>query len=309
MVSVKFASLFAFVAASMVAAAPMALKKRQNTDLDVTILQYALTLEHLEAKFYHQALKNLSKKDFADAGFAPAIRQRFGEIGGHEIQHVQFLEAALGADAVQACTYDFGAGVTDVKSFIATAQLLEGVGVSAYLGAAALITNPDYLTAAGSILTTESRHSAWVQSSAALSDPAGAAYDVPTNFNQTYSLAAPLIVSCPSSNAALPVVAFPALSLSPATNLQPGQTISVSGEGVQDGQYLAVLTAGGQYFSQIQNGQATVPSNTSTGRSYFLVTSSNDAVSDDNTIAGPVASDYLLSASEAFALVKDQYKN
>lgn len=305
MVSVKFASLLTFVAASMVAAAPAALKKR--SDIDTTILQYALTLEHLEAKFYHMALKNLSAKDFANAGFAPAIRQRFGEIGGHEIQHVKFLEAALGADAVKACTYDFGAGVTDVKSFIATAQLLEGVGVSAYLGAAALITNPDYLTAAGSILTTESRHSAWVQSSAALSDPAGAAYDVPTNFNQTYSLAAPLIKSCPSSNAPLPVAAFPTLNLSPASNLQPGQSVTVSGKGVKDGQYLAVLTAGGQYFSKIKNGKATVPKNTSTGRSYFLVTSGNSTVSDDTTIAGPVASDYLLSASEAFSLVKSQY--
>ncbi|PWN22233.1 hypothetical protein BCV69DRAFT_281243 [Microstroma glucosiphilum] len=305
MVSVKFASLFAFVAASMVAAAPAALKKR--ADIDTTILQYALTLEHLEAKFYHTALKNLSAKDFANAGYAPAIRERFAEIGGHEIQHVQFLEAAIGADANKACTYDFGAGVTDVKSFIATSQLLEGVGVSAYLGAAALITNPTYLTAAGSILTTESRHSAWVQSSAALSDPAGAAYDVPTNFNQTYSLAAPLIKSCPKSNTALPVMAFPTLTLNPASNLQPGQTVSVSGKGVKDGQYLAVLTAGGQYFSKIENGKATVPKKTSTGRSYFLVTSSNGTVSDDSTIAGPVASDYLLSASQAYDLVKSQY--
>lgn len=57
------------------------------------------------------------------------VRERFTEIAAHEKTHVEFLTTALkaaGATPVQACTYDFG--VTSPQTFLATAQILEGVG-------------------------------------------------------------------------------------------------------------------------------------------------------------------------------------
>lgn len=59
----------------------------------------------------------------------------------------------MGSAATKPCEYSFP--VKSVNDFVAIAQVLEGVGVTAYLGAAQFLHTPAYLTAAGSILTTE----------------------------------------------------------------------------------------------------------------------------------------------------------
>lgn len=82
--------------------------------------------------------------------------------------------------------------------FVATASVLEGVGVSAYLGAAADNMSNDYLTAADSILTVEARHSSYIRSS--LKEPPFVRpFDTPLSINDAYTLAARLITACPSS--------------------------------------------------------------------------------------------------------------
>jgi len=145
-------SLLAF--ATLALSSPLILKRSTTqTPTETQILQFALTLEHLENTFYTQFLDEFSKEDFAKAGFDPFVRARFEQISEHEATHVAFLTGVLGPDAPAACTYNFP--VKTVDDFVTVGQVLEGVGVTAYLGAAQFLTTPSTLTSAGSILTTE----------------------------------------------------------------------------------------------------------------------------------------------------------
>ncbi|CAK5265908.1 unnamed protein product, partial [Mycena citricolor] len=126
---------------------------------DPQVLNFALTLEHLESAFYDQVLSRFSPADFSSAGFPDWARGRFKQIQAHEASHVTFLTTALtaaGAKAVDSCQYNFG--ITDVSSAVAVSASLEAVGSAAYTGAAQYINDKNYLTAAASILGTETRH-------------------------------------------------------------------------------------------------------------------------------------------------------
>jgi rubrerythrin len=131
-------------------------KRWTTPPTDVQVLQYALTLEHLEATFYAQALDKFSAQDFTDAGFPDWVRGRTSQIAMHEASHVKLLSAALGNMSTPACEYAFP--YTDVKSFLGLASALENIGVSAYAGANQYITDATYSTVAATILGVEARH-------------------------------------------------------------------------------------------------------------------------------------------------------
>src|SRR4051794_36650722 len=94
----------------------------------------------------------------------------------------------------------FPSPYTDPKSFAALSQVLEGVGASAYTGAAQLPTNKASLTAAPSTLATKARHASWVASAVNMVTPWGTAFETPLGLNEVFTLAAGFITSCPSSN-------------------------------------------------------------------------------------------------------------
>jgi len=198
---------------------------------------------------------------------------------------------AAGAPAVQECTYSFG--VTDVPSFIATAAVLEGVGVTAYLGAADFISSRAYLTAAGSILTIEARHNAYLRS-VTNQRPAPQTFDVPQTFNEVFSLAAPMIVSCPSSNPTfLPLKAFPALTVTNSGNgtILTGSKITVQAKLDWTGPvYAAFVGSTGPVLAEIESNNGsytvTIPANVH-GQSYLLLTKHKKRVNDDTIVAGP----------------------
>ena len=122
---------------------------------DVGILNYALTLEYLEAAFYNEATANNKKKTFIKGAEAQAFLKR---VTADENAHVAFLKKALGSKAVKAPKVDFGATISSEAAFLKTSVALENTGVAAYAGQALNITNPAYVAAALSIHSVEARH-------------------------------------------------------------------------------------------------------------------------------------------------------
>lgn len=141
----------------------------QSTASLFDVLNYALTLEYLEAEFYKQGL--------AAAGLIPAgaPNNAIKTIGDHEAAHVKFLQTAItgaGGTPVTSPTFDFTAGgafanvFKDYATFLAVAQTFEDTGVRAYKGQAAntnLMANNDVLTAALNIHSVEARHASHIR--------------------------------------------------------------------------------------------------------------------------------------------------
>jgi hypothetical protein len=267
--------------------------------LSVDILNYALTLEHLEATFYREGLAKFSSADFVAAGIPASSYTRLTEVAAHEKAHVDFLTTALGTAATKECVYSFPS--SSVAEFLGVASILEGVGVSAYLGAARQIANKDYLTAAGSILTIESRHSAYLRdtSSQQKLSPFPSSQDVPLTPNAVYTLASAFIKSCPSTNPALPVKAYPALAATAAGSVAAGSTVQIkSAAALAPGSataklYAAFITAGGPVYADLTpasdgvNFSAKVPATGVVGQSYLVLCNCAEKVDDSTIVAGP----------------------
>jgi rubrerythrin len=153
---------------------------------DVGIVNFALTLEYLEAAFYEKALSlNLSSdvKSFAE------------EFGKDESQHVDALTGSvrqLGGKPAAMPTFSFP--ITNEASFLKLAQTLEDTGVSAYNGAAPSIQSKEVLAAAGGIVQIEGRHAGIIRLLNGVA-PAPVAFDRTETKSQVLAAVQPLIKS------------------------------------------------------------------------------------------------------------------
>jgi ferritin-like protein len=139
---------------------------------DIAILNYALTLEYLEAAFYTEA-EAMGALTGELAGFNRVV-------GKHERQHVKALKAVLGSNAVKRPRFNFRGTTEDAARYAATAQKLEDTGVSAYKGQAPRLKSSALLAAALAIHAVEARHASWIRLINGAS-PAPEAFDQPAS--------------------------------------------------------------------------------------------------------------------------------
>ena len=154
---------------------------------DIEILNFALTLEYLEAAFYDQAQK--------EAKLSSEVADLAKLVGGHEQEHVDGLTQAiedLGGKPVAAPGVDFGDAFSSEEAFLALGVTFEDTGVSAYNGAGPMIQSKELLAVAGQIVQIEGRHAAAVRFAAG-EMPAPDAFDPTLTVDEVLKAVEPFV--------------------------------------------------------------------------------------------------------------------
>jgi hypothetical protein len=142
---------------------------------DVAILNYALTLEYLQAAFYTEAER------------MGALRGRAAEaaevVGAVERAHIKAFHDVLGNKAAARPSFNFQGTTENQNAFLKTAVAFEDLAVEAYKGQAPRLQANSALAAALAIHSVEARHAAWMRYLFGV-EPAGRAFDQPRSKQQ-----------------------------------------------------------------------------------------------------------------------------
>jgi ferritin-like protein len=145
----------AALAGSAAAFGVVASPARGVTKGDIAILNYALSLEYLQAAFYTET----ERVGAVTGQAARAVRV----VGAVERAHVAAFRKLLGAKAIKRPTFDFRGTTEEQQAFLKTAVAFEDLAVAAYKGQAHLIKADAVLAAAVAIHSVEARHAAWMR--------------------------------------------------------------------------------------------------------------------------------------------------
>lgn len=164
---------------AMAASRPF-LQQMTSTITDTDIVNFALNLEYLEAEFYTYGLTGRGIEHFgiptssgvgrygpttggsAVPGLTPLVKGVTEDVMEDEVAHVKLLRSLLGSAAIAKPAINLaaaGLGFGDQEQFLVLSRKLEDTGVTAYNGAAPLLSSKTILSYASRILGTEAEHS------------------------------------------------------------------------------------------------------------------------------------------------------
>jgi ferritin-like protein len=146
---------------------------------DVAILNYALSLEYLQADFYTEVERMQVLHG--------ALEHQATVVGAHERAHVAAFKQTLGRAAIKKPRFDFRGATEQPAAFRRTAVAFEDLAVAAYKGQAPRLSSPAFLTSALAVHTVEARHAAWIRRLAGAA-PAATAFDEPRSRASTERL-------------------------------------------------------------------------------------------------------------------------
>ncbi|KAL9129443.1 MAG: hypothetical protein Q9217_002117 [Psora testacea] len=266
-----------------------------STDTD--ILNYLLTLEHIQDALYRQGLQNSSQYEFQNAGFPDPFFDNLKKASAEESARVQRLGdtlSGIGAPVSAECIYTWPP-IEGATGFVGVANIIAGLITSAYLGILDDITSPTISSALAVVARIQAGQSAYIRQSIHKDDNSSAT-DTPLTPDEVWTIAHTFIGSCPPSNPPLPVKAYPTLTVASDTPLpiKVGKNLVLSPRGGAinaSGVMGAFLTSKEPvYFKVTSDGKdgwkGSVPEGVA-GQSYVVLTEGKAGVEKGNVLAGP----------------------